>query len=221
VAGRNLRPGAVLHARFADTKPATLHVVAVYDHALGFADIVLPRELALMHAPEELESAVFIGRPPSGSVAPKLTKAFPTSVLLTRAQYLAAMKAATKSAGWAGWLLVALVTAFAGLAIVNTSLIALIHRRPELVVLRSIGAAPGQAWRQLDWEALITTLVGVAVGGLVVAVAVSRIAERPGWHITAPTTLIALTLGGTAALGLVSMILPARLLAGTSAVKET
>jgi ABC-type antimicrobial peptide transport system permease subunit len=113
------------------------------------------------------------------------------------------------------------VTAFAGLAIVNTSLIALIHRRPELVVLRSIGAAPGQAWRQLDWEAVITTLVGVAAGALVVAVAVSRIAQRPGWHISVPSTLVALTLGGAAALGLVSMILPARLLARTSVVKET
>ena len=96
---------------------------------------------------------------------------------------------------------------------VNTTLIALIHRRPELVVLRSIGAAPGQAWRQLDWEALVTTFVGVAAGVLVVAVAVSRIAQRPGWHIVVPSTLTASTIGGAAALGLVSMIVPARLLA--------
>jgi putative ABC transport system permease protein len=220
VAGRRLRPGAELHARFADTRPATLHVVAVYDHATGFGDIVLSRQLAVVHAPVLLESAVFM-RDPASSVVRELARAFPTSVVLTRAHFLAALKAATKSAGWAGWLLVALVTTFAGLAIVNTSLIALIHRRPELVVLRSIGAAPGQAWRQLDWESLVTTVVGVAAGALVVVVAVSRVAQRPGWHISVPSGLVALTLGGAAALGLVSMILPARLLARASIVKET
>jgi hypothetical protein len=49
-----------------------------------------------------------------------------------------------------------------------------------------------------------------------VAIAVSRIAQRPGRHIAAPGSLAALTLAGAAALGLVSMILPARLLARTA-----
>jgi putative ABC transport system permease protein len=210
---RHLQVGAVLQARFADTRPAVLHVVAIYDHALGLGDIVLSHELALLHAPILLDSAVFIRDPAPPSLVQQLTRMFPTSAVVTRRQYLAAVKAATQSAGWAGWLLVVLVTAFAGLAMVNTTLIALIHRRPELVVLRSIGAAPGQAWRQLDWEALVTTFVGVAAGVLVVAVAVSRIAQRPGWHIVVPSTLTASTIGGAAALGLVSMIVPARLLA--------
>ena len=148
------------------------------------------------------------------------TATFPTSVVLTREQYPQAEKAATKSAGWARWLLVALITAFAGLAIVNTSVIALVHRRPELAVLRSIGAAPGQPWRQLDLESLVATLVGVAAGALVVAVAVSRVAQRPGWHLVVPETLGAAILGGTAALGLLSMVVPARLLARGSLVGE-
>jgi putative ABC transport system permease protein len=210
---RHLQIGAAVHARFADARPAVLYVVAIYDRALGMGDVLLPRELAFRHAPVLLDSAVFIRNPTTSSLTRRLKRAFPNSVVLTRAQYLAAVKAATKSAGWAGWLLVALVTAFAGLAMVNTTLIALIHRRPELAVLRSIGAAPGHAWRQLDWEALVTTLVGVAAGAIVVAVAVSRVAQRPGWHIAVPGTLAALTLGAAAALGLFSMVVPTRLLA--------
>jgi hypothetical protein len=75
-----------------------------------------------------------------------------------------------------------------------------------------IGAAPGQAWRQLDWEALLTTLVGVAAG--------ARVAQRPGWHLVVPGMLGATILGGAAALGLLSMVVPARLLARGSPAGE-
>jgi ABC-type lipoprotein release transport system permease subunit len=44
----------------------------------------------------------------------------------------------------------ALITAFAGLALVNTSVMALIARRNELALVSLIGATPGQARRQID-----------------------------------------------------------------------
>jgi ABC-type lipoprotein release transport system permease subunit len=44
----------------------------------------------------------------------------------------------------------ALITAFAGLALVNTSVMALIARRNELALVCLIGATPGQARRQID-----------------------------------------------------------------------
>jgi cell division protein FtsX len=76
------------------------------------------------------------------------------SASLLGAQHLAdgplSHKAATKSAGWARWLPMALITAFAGLALVNTSVMALIARRNELALVSLIGATPGQARRQID-----------------------------------------------------------------------
>ena len=105
-----------------------------------------------------------------------------------------------------------MIGAFAGPAIVNTSAIALADRRPELNLIRLIGATRRQARRMIAWEAAITTLVGAAAGALAARLAVARIAEgRPGWHIVLPPTLFGGTVAGAAALGLLGSLLPAHI----------
>jgi putative ABC transport system permease protein len=90
--------------------------------------------------------------------------------------------------------------------------IATADRQHELALVRVIGATPAQAKHMITWEALLTTLVGVAVGALVARLAVARIpVGQPGWHIVVPPVLFGAIIAGAATLGLLGSIVPARL----------
>ncbi len=210
---RDLHVGDILHARLADTTQTVLRVRAIYDHALGLGDVLLPMPLAAAHAPAALDNAIFVAGPPAIRVGlTALTRTIPTLRLLTRRQYLGALRTADQASAWIVWLLIAVIGAFAGLAVVNTSAMALADRRPELNLIRLIGATRQQARRMIAWEAAITTLVGAAAGALSARLAAARIAEgRPGWHVVIPPTLFGGILAGAAALGLLGSLLPAQL----------
>ncbi len=210
---RNLGVGAILHARLADTTQTLLRVGAIYDRALGLGDVLLPLPLAAAHAPAALDSAVFVAGPATiraGLAA--LTNTIPTARLLTRRQYLDGLRIADQTSAWIVWLLIGLIGAFAGMAIVNTSVMALADRRPELALIRLIGATRGQAARVIAAEAAITTLVGAGAGALAARLAVARIADgRPGWHIVVPPTLFGGIVAGAAGLALLGSLLPTQI----------
>jgi ABC-type antimicrobial peptide transport system permease subunit len=63
----------------------------------------------------------------------------------------------------------------------------------------------------IAWEALITTLAGLAVGALIAGAAVQAPPGQPGWHITVPPALSGEILGGAALLGVAGTLVPARL----------
>ncbi|MBV9808408.1 MAG: ABC transporter permease [Solirubrobacterales bacterium] len=210
---RSLGIGAILHARLADTTQTRLRVGAIYDRALGLGDVLLPLPLAAAHAPVALDNAVFVEGPATiraGLAA--LTNTVPSARLLTRRQYLDGLRVADQTSTWIVWLLVGLIGAFVGIAIVNTSVMALADRRPELTLIRLIGATRRQAARMIAAEAAVTTLIGVGAGALAARLAVARIADgRPGWHIVVPPTLFGGIVAGAAALALLGSLLPAQI----------
>jgi len=208
----HIRVGAILNARLADLTPARLRVGAIYQRALGLGDIVLPLPLAEAHAAVILGSAVFISGPPAiGAVLARFARSVPSAAVLTRARYLQAVRAAAQASQWPVWLLIGLITAFAALALLNTALMATAGRQPELALVRLIGATRRQARRIIAWEALVTTLAGLAVGALVARTAVQAPPGQPGWHIAVPGLLSAGILAAAALLGLAGALVPARL----------
>ncbi|MBV9681741.1 MAG: FtsX-like permease family protein [Solirubrobacterales bacterium] len=91
-------------------------------------------------------------------------------------------------------------------------MMALADRRPELTLIRLIGATRRQAARMIAAEAAVTTLIGVGAGALAARLAVARIADgRPGWHIVVPPTLFGPIVAGAAALALLGSLLPAQI----------
>jgi putative ABC transport system permease protein len=210
---RNVKIGALLHARLADTTLTRLRVGAIYDNALGLGDILLPLPLAASHAAVKLDSTVFVsGSPSHRQLLRAVQVAVPTATVYSRAQYLAGGRAASQTSAWIVWLLIGLVATFAGIAVVNTSVIATADRRRELALVRLIGATRSQSQRMIGWEAALTTVVGVGAGALVAAIAVARIPEgQAGWHIVVPPLLFGGIVAGTAAIGLIGSLLPARI----------
>jgi putative ABC transport system permease protein len=101
---------------------------------------------------------------------------------MSRAQYLQTVRATTQASQSPAWL-IGLAIAFAALALLNTALMATADRRAKLSLIRPIGATRRQARRMIAWEALITTLAGLAVGALIAGAAVQTPPGQPGWHI--------------------------------------
>jgi putative ABC transport system permease protein len=101
---------------------------------------------------------------------------------MSRAQYLQTVRATTQASQSPAWL-IGLAIAFAALALLNTALMATADRRAKLSLIRPIGATRRQARRMIAWEALITTLAGLAVGALTAGAAVQTPPGQPGWHI--------------------------------------
>jgi putative ABC transport system permease protein len=208
----NLRVGAILHARLADLTRIRLRVGAIYQRALGLGDILLPLPLAERHAAVDLDSAVFVSGPPAVRTAlGRLVRSVPNATVLTRAQYLQTVHAAAQASEWPIWLLIGLIIAFAALALLNTALMATAGRQAELALVRLIGGTRRQARRIIAWEALVTTLAGLAAGALIARVAVQTPPGQPGWQVTIPPVLAGGILAGAAVLGLAGSLAPARL----------
>jgi putative ABC transport system permease protein len=212
-AKRQVRVGAILNARLADGTLTRLRVAAIFDRALGLGDVLLPMPLAAAHADVKLDGAIFVAASPSAAGGLRaLTRAVPTIAVLSRRQYLDTVRAANQTSAWIVWLLIGLIGAFAGLAVVNTTVIAAADRQHELALVRIIGATRRQARRMISSEALLTTVAGVAIGALAARLAVARIPDgRPVGHIVIPPMLFGAILAGAAALGLLGSLLPARI----------
>jgi putative ABC transport system permease protein len=204
--------GAILNARLADLTPARLRVGAIYQHALGLGDIVLPLPLAQAHAAVVMDSAVFVSGPPAVRAGlERLARSVPSGAVLTREQYLQTVRAAEQASQWSIWLLIGLIVAFAALAALNTALMATADRQPELILVRLIGGTRRQARRTIAWEAVVTTLAGLTVGTLIARIAVQTPPGPPGWQIAVPAIPSGAILAGAALLGLAGALAPARL----------
>ena len=119
-----------------------------------------------------------------------------------------AFGAAAQASMWPIWLLVGLIVAFAAVAMLNTALMATAGRHVDLTLARLIGGTRQQAWRIIAWEALITTLVGLAVGAVIARIAVQTPLGQPRWHIAIPPMLSGAIMSGAVLLGLAGALAP-------------
>jgi putative ABC transport system permease protein len=206
------RLGRTLYARLADGTPARLRVVAVYDSANGFGDVVLPQALALAHATAPLDSAVFVAGhgPAADRGLASITRSVPTAVIESRADFLGEVKAQGEDQARAEWVIVALMILIAAMAAFNTGAMAAAERRRELVLARLAGASRVQVIGAVTLESLLATVAGLAVGaGIVVASLAEAGSDPTGGTLAVPLGQAGLVVGGAIALGLVGTLLPA------------
>ena len=116
-----------------------------------------------------------------------------------------AFGAAAQASMWPIWLLVGLIVAFAAVAMLNTALMATAGRHVDLTLARLIGGTRQQAWRIIAWEALISTLVGLAV---IARIAGQTPPGQPGWHIAITPMLSGAILASAGLLGLAGALAP-------------
>jgi putative ABC transport system permease protein len=144
-------------------------VVAVYGRALGLGPVVVSRDLAADHVAVPLPSALLVDTGGPGPAADRLAAlvAARPGVTLTGG----ALDPGARAVPPETWINLAVVSALLGyllLGIANRLVAATVQRRPELDVLRLVGATPRQVAAMMRREAGLIW-AGAVAGGVTLA----------------------------------------------------
>ncbi|WP_432586619.1 FtsX-like permease family protein [Streptomyces sp. HD1123-B1] len=211
-------PGSSLRVSWEDGTTATVRVVAVYARDRGFGDVLMSRSLAAPHAANPLDDSALVrsapGTPPEHTARrlARLAQRYPTARVDDGAGRDADGGSGAGAASF-GLLLIGLINVFAAIAMVNTLVMTTAHRAREFGLLRLAGAARAQVLGMAGWEGAVTAVVALVVGSTVSAAVLVPISlEATGSAVPAvPVGPVAAVLAVTALLGLVTVVLTARL----------
>ncbi|NUR27750.1 MAG: ABC transporter permease, partial [Catenulispora sp.] len=150
-----------------DGTKVTLRVVALYDRALGFGDVLLPRDLVAAHAATALDDYVLVNG--GGDLGPLMDR-FAGLHTATAAEYGRTLTEQVRHDNLVGLIAVLAIAGFILVGVVTTLGVATASRRRELTLLRLVGATRGQLLRALRLETAVIlgtgTVVGATVAGL-------------------------------------------------------
>ncbi len=191
----------------ADATHVSVRVVAIYELARGFGDVVLPAQLVADHDPRGLVRDIYLaGTPPTAAAL----AAWPVRVVDNSAP-AGRSDAATQQVAFAA--MTAILVGFIGVAVANAFALSIRSRRPEFGDLRLAGATPRQLHRMVDYETAMSVAIGIGLGAAVsgCVFGVFSIAQSGSWHWIGDPRAYAAILGGTGLLGLLAGAVPARL----------
>ncbi|KZM69933.1 FtsX-like permease family protein [Nocardia terpenica] len=214
--GAHAQVGSDLKVTLADGGAATLRVVALYHRNLGFGDLMVPRDLLAAHADTQLDAAILVKGGDRARIEAAVA-AYP-GVAIT---HNATTPTQLRNNQALNTLVVGLVIAFTGIAVVNTFAMATFQRRRELAALRLIGMSRSRILVMLGWEAGAVGLVSVIAGTLVTLLTLSAFSKGIAGSV-APTidaTTYLVTIVATVATACLSTMIPAWLLCRSRAVE--
>ena len=194
-------------------------VVAIYERALGFGEVLLPTSMASGHRTSPLLDAVLIRTAPGASPAAvaarlrALAGRYPGLTVGARGDLAVRADAERETTDWLFRVLVAIVFVFTAIAVVNTLMMIGLHRTRELALLRLVGATARQVRAMARREAFTVVSLGVLLGGGIALVALMPTSSvLSGSAIPyAPAGLVLLVLGSAAAVGLAGSEIATRL----------
>ncbi|MEV4110373.1 FtsX-like permease family protein [Nonomuraea sp. NPDC049695] len=203
--------GSRFHGWLADGSPVDLRVGAVFDRALGFADVVLPRT----GAGPELDTAVLVRARPGhlgelDRALAALEREQPAVRVLGRDEYAGAAETSIARNVTGTYLVLAVLVSFTAVSLVNTLVMGTAARAREFALLRAVGASRRQIVRMIGWETGIVLLIGAVVGTVIACVALAGAngaLSGTMWLSGLPMPLYPLVLAGVAAMGLATSVL--------------
>ncbi len=198
-----------------------LTVAGVASDAFGLLkNLTITRTLAQAAFGQRDDIADFVAYAPGASgdrvkraVDRLLAARFPQAHAQTAAQFKRDQASQVNTLLTLIYVLLALSILISLFGIVNTLVLSIYERTRELGMLRSIGASRRQLRQMIDYESLITALIGGVLGltiGVVGGVIASVALASKGFVLSIPVLTLAIMLIAAGVVGLLAAQLPAR-----------
>jgi putative ABC transport system permease protein len=168
--GRSLEVGDDVALWLPDGTLFHPRVAAIYTYSMGFADVLLPREVLSQHTAEQMDAEIFVasaagvGPDQFRSAISGLRREIPTLEAIDRATYTAILNEEIRANTRVTFLLAGLAATYTAIAIVNTLMMSVSERTREFAQLRMIGSTHGQVVTMVVWETVIVVVLGVGLG---------------------------------------------------------
>ncbi|TRV73969.1 FtsX-like permease family protein [Streptomyces sp. 130] len=145
-----------------DGTEAAPEIVAVYGRGLGLATVTMDRASLTGHVTSGFDSTLLV----RGGSAKALTA---LGEVTDASGYATERNTEAELGAWMNTTMAAVLGGFAAVAAVNTLVMTVRDRRPELGALRLIGATRRQVMAMLRWEALLVSAAGLILGSAIAA----------------------------------------------------
>lgn len=205
--------GETVEIRLGDATTVRVEIVAAYDRGLGFADVLLPRELVRGHTTDSYDDNVYLALQPGvdlDRIKGLVSSAQPNAIIDTKDEYIDRLSATATDEAMQVFVVLGVILLFSSLAIVNALSMAIGQRVREFELLRLVGASRRQIVTMIRLETLVILGFGLILG-LAVAVPALTIPSLvftgrplpviPGWFAFGG-------LGGIAAVWLLTSTVP-------------
>ncbi|UWX97334.1 FtsX-like permease family protein [Arthrobacter zhaoxinii] len=198
---------------YGDGSEATAAVVATYERGLGFGDVAVANETLRSHTTTGLNDYLLVTAEQDADPGELAAAVDGLGLTLLDKEELSAAGAAERNAdSWASVIAMLVLLGYLAVSVVNTLVMATARRRPEMMLLRSLGASDTQLRRMTGAESLLIVAAAVVIGTVLALPPLMGIAVSVS-GLPLPTIVPAVYLGlagATAALGFGSIAVATR-----------
>ena len=162
--------GDPLMLRFGDNTVTQLRIVALFTAQRGYPVLLLPAALLAPHTTSGLAEQVLVSTAPNtdlNSLGRNLSRMAADLQVSSRSETLAAFSVQDQTSAWIYYMFIAAVTAFVTVYLTSSTLAATTRRRPQLHMLRQIGASGSQVGLAMAIEGALVAATGIVLGTLV------------------------------------------------------
>ena len=148
---------------YGDGTEASAVVVATYARGLGFGDVTVENDTLLQHTTTGLNDYLLVASEDDGAALARQVESLGLTVQ-DRESAGAQGAAERKAESWVNIVAMLVLLGYVGLSVVNSLVMATARRRPELMLLRSLGATDRQLRRMTGAESLLLVVAAVVLG---------------------------------------------------------
>jgi putative ABC transport system permease protein len=162
--------GDTVMLRFGDNTVTRLRIVALFTAQRGYPVLLLPAALLAPHTTSGLAEQVLVSTAPNtdlNSLGRNLSRMAADLQVSSRSETLAAFSVQDQTSAWIDYMFLAAVTAFVIVYLTSSTLAATTRRRPQLHMLRQIGASGSQVGLAMAIEGALVAATGIVLGTLV------------------------------------------------------
>lgn len=162
--------GDTVMLRFGDNTVTRVRIVALFTAQRGYPVMLVPAALLAPHTTSGLAEQVLVSTTPNtdlNSLRRNLSRMAADIQVSSRSETLAAFSAQDQTSAWIYYMFLVALTAFVTVYLTSATVAATTRRRPQLHMLRQIGATGSQVGRAMAIEGALVAATGIVLGTLV------------------------------------------------------